>query len=264
MWSTQGLCVTLTAGKRTYALDISQDEGRAKLLDLIASADVVVQTFRLRSLERKGLGLQDIVELAKRRNKGIIYLDLTAYGPDGYYAERPGFQQIADAASGCSYVCGKAYGFDEGVSVLPSLPIADMLCGAVGVVEVLLALRDRATKGGSYHASSVLTAVDAIQLEEKFGLYPPEVVKRIQDKFDFKPMTPDQHVEELLYICAEGWAKHSDLLRRDGYMITFDETPFGKNHSILSPIVQFDNKDASPRWSHGPVGYCASDAENWN
>lgn len=229
----------------------------------MSGADVIVQAFRLRSLERKGLGLQDLVELAKKRNKGLVYLDLNCYGQDGYYAERPGFQQIADAASGCSYVCGKAYGFEEGVSVLPSLPIADMLSGALGVLEVLLALRDRAQKGGSYHASSVLTAVDAIQLEEFFGLYSPETVKKIQDKFEFRPMTPDLHVEDLLYILAEAWSKRSDILRRDGYMVTFDETPFGKNHSILSPIVRFDNTDVNPRWNHGPVAYCMSKSETW-
>ncbi|KAH8621483.1 hypothetical protein IG631_23884 [Alternaria alternata] len=259
----QPLSITLTAGKRTYALNVQDEKDRQALVDLMADADVIIQAFRLRSLERKGFGLYDLVEIAKQRNKGIVYIDLNAYGPDGYYAERPGFQQIADAASGCSYVCGKAYGFDEGVSVLPSLPIADMLAGAVGVVDVLLALRDRATKGGSYHATSVLTAVDAIQLTEPFGLYSPETVKAIQDKFDFKPMTPDLHVEDLLYILGEAWAKHTDLMRRDGYMVTFDKTDFGGKHTILSPVVRFDNPDVNPYWTHGPVGYCMSNHETW-
>ncbi|KAI4627058.1 uncharacterized protein J4E87_004400 [Alternaria ethzedia] len=259
----QPLSITLTAGKRTYALDLQKEDDRQALTDLMADADVIIQAFRLRSLERKGFGLQDLVEMSRQRNKGIVYIDLNTYGPDGYYAERPGFQQIADAASGCSYVCGKAYGFEDGVSVLPALPVADMLAGAVGVVNVLLALRDRATKGGSYHATSVLTSVDVIQLGEAFGLYSPDTVKRIQDKYGFKPMTPDLHVEDLLYILGEAWSSHSDLLRRDGYMTTFDDTAYGKKHSILSPIVRFDNDDVSPRWSHGPVGYCSSKYETW-
>lgn len=52
-----------------------------------------------------------------------------------------------------------------------------MLAGAVGVLGVLLALRDRAAKGGSYNPISDLIAVNAIQLEESFGLYSPETVK---------------------------------------------------------------------------------------
>jgi hypothetical protein len=222
-----------------------------------------MQAFRLGSLERKGFGLEDIVEMSKKRNKGAVYLDLNCYGPDGYYAERPGFQQIADAATGCSYVCGKSLGFEEGTGVLPSLPIADMLSGAVAVLDIMLALRDRAKHGGSYHAFSALVSVDALQLTEEVGLYSPETVSKIQSKFKFGPMTPDLMVEELLYVLAEAWGKTGDILRRPGYMTTFPETPFGKNHSILSPIVKYSNDECSPRWSHGPVPYCYSPSERW-
>ncbi|ENH74922.1 Dimethylaniline monooxygenase [N-oxide-forming] 5 [Fusarium oxysporum f. sp. cubense race 1] len=210
----QALSVSLTAGKRTYSLDLTVESDRQKLHGLIGDADVIIQAFRLRSLERKGF--------------------------DGYYAERPEFQQIADAASGCSYVCGKAYGFEQGTSVLPPLPIADMLAGAVGVIDTMLALRDRAKSGGSYHAAVALTAVDAVQLEQEVGLYPPETVK-IQDTYKFALMTPDLHIEELLYILSDSWAKYSDILHR-GYMVEF-ETAWGKIHNILSPIVQYENEN---------------------
>jgi len=253
----------LTAGKRTCALDLNNASDKEKVKALIENADVVIQAFRLRSLERKGFGLSDVVDMANKRGKGVVYVDLNCYGPDGYYAERPGFQQIADAATGCSYVCGKAYGFDEGVSVLPSLPIADMLSGAVGVIDTLLALRDRAVHGGSYHAHVALAAIDAAQLEEEVGLYPPEVVKEVQERCKFAPMTPDLHVEELLSVVAEAWAQNTDLLQRPGYMVKFTETAWGKDHEILSPIVQYENESASPYWSHGPVPYCASTSESW-
>jgi hypothetical protein len=222
-----------------------------------------MQAFRLGSLERKGFGLEDIIEMSKKRNKGIVYLDLNCYGPDGYYAERPGFQQIADAATGCSYVCGKSLGFEEGTGVLPSLPIADMLSGAVAVLDIMLALRDRAKHGGSYHAFAALVAVDALQLAEEVGLYSPETVGRIQDKYEFGLMTPDLMVEELLYVLAEAWGKNSDLLRRPGYMVNFPETPFGRNHAILSPIVGYGNEECSPGWRSGPVPYCYSESEGW-
>ena len=251
------------AGKRKYALDLGKDADKQKLQSLMKGADVVLQAFRLRSLERKGFGLDDVLHMANRRRKGIVYIDLNCYGPDGYYAERPGFQQIADAASGCSYVCGKAYGFEEGKSVLPSLPIADMLSGAVGTLDTLLALRDRAKHGGSYHATVGLTAIDAVQLEEEVGLYQPEIVKKIQDTYKFATMTPDLHVEELLAVLGNAWAEHSDILTREGYMVNFPETAWGKNHTILSPIVRYENASASPMWAHGPVPYCNSTNETW-
>lgn len=253
----------MTAGKKTCAVDLTTDAGKDQLHALIQDADVIIQAFRLRSLERKGFGLEDVLDMANKRGKGIVYVDLNCYGPDGYYAERPGFQQIADAASGCSYVCGKAYGFDEGVSVLPSLPIADMLSGAVGVIDTMLALRDRATHGGSYHAHVSLTAVDAVQLEENIGLYPPEIVKEIQDKYKFAPMTPDLHVEELLYVLGDAWGHHSDVLKREGFMVKFPQSAWGGDHTILSPIVKYENSSASPHWTHGPVPYCESNEIAW-
>ncbi|PNP73847.1 hypothetical protein FNYG_12806 [Fusarium nygamai] len=83
-----------------------------------------------------------------------------------------------------------------------------MFAGAVQVIDTTLALRDPAKSSGSYHATVALTAVDTVQLEQEVGLYPPELVKKIQDTYMFTPMTPDLHVEELLYILSESWAKY--------------------------------------------------------
>lgn len=247
------LSVTLMAGKRVSSLDLTKESDREQLVETLADADVVVQAFRFKSLERKGFGLQDIVEMAKKRNKGMVYIDINCYGPDGYYAERPGYQQIADAASGCSYVNGKAYGLPEGTAVLPSLPIADMLTGAIGVLITLLAIRDRATKGGSYQGHVALTSVDTAQLEEEVGLYPPQIVQQVQEKYKWAPMRPHHMVTDLLDIMIQGWKENSDVLDKDEYFVEFAETSFGKKHKILAPTWRFDNKEASPAWKGGPV-----------
>ena len=218
-------------------------------------ADVVIQAFRLRSLERKGFGLEDVLRLANERGRGIVYVDLNCYGPTGYYAERPGYQQIADAASGCCYICGKAYGFKEGTAVLPSLPIADMVSGAVGVIDVLLALRDRTKHGGSYHAHVALTSIDTIQLEREVGLYPASTVEWLQNRYHFGKMTPDLMVEDLLFVVLEAWTKTTDLLKRESYFTTFQESQFGRNHRILAPVPRFENAAANMSWTSGPVGF---------
>jgi hypothetical protein len=126
----------------------------------------------------------------------------------------------------------------------------------------MLALRDRARVGGSYHAHVALTATDAVQLEEEMGLYGREVVQKIQEKYNFGPMTPDLHVEELLYVLGDAWSKQPDVLKRE-YMTSF-ETAWGNNHSILSPIVKYENSSVSPRWSHGPVVYGDTKPLRWN
>ena len=56
-----------------------------------------------------------------------------------------------------------------------------MLSGAIRVIDVLLALRARAIKGGSYHATVALTSIGKAQLERDVGLFPPYVVNRLQE-----------------------------------------------------------------------------------
>ncbi len=223
-------------------------------------ADVVIQSYRQRSLARKGFGLDDLLEIANRRGKGIIYLDLNCYGTDGYYAERPGWQQIADAASGCSYVCGKAYGFPEGTAVLPSLPIADMLSGSVATVNIMMAIRDRARHGGSYYGNASLTATDCVQVNEGLGLYSPEVVKKIQDTYNFGPMTPDLHVLDLLSIVVSAWMNTTDILKRNELFTVFDKTPFGHSIRLLAPLVRYENAEVSPKWLTSSKPYCYDEA----
>lgn len=192
------LQITLNAGKRTIELDITKSDDMERLHELLEDVDVFVQGFRSRSLEKRGLGLHDLLEKAARRNKGIIYVDENAYGPDGPFAERPGWQQIGDAASGSTYVMGRSQGLEDGKCVLPPLPASDMITGIVGALGAMIALRDRATKGGSYFVQSSLVAADAIALEKEIGLYPPEVVSETISRCGFLPISPDQYVSEVL------------------------------------------------------------------
>ena len=138
-----------------------------------------------------------------------------------------------------------------------------MLCGVAGALDVMLALRDRAKFGGSYHADISLTAIDTIQATEEFGLYPPEIVKQIQDRFQFGPMTPDLHVEDLLFVVLSAWASKTDLLHRKQYFTRFTHSPFGNDHIILGPLVKFENDEVSPYWKHSPVPYCYHKEVAW-
>ena len=256
--------MSLTAGKYTVGVDLTTKEGKEKLWALLEGADVVLQAFRRRSLERKGFGLNDVLAMANKRGKGIVYMDLTCYGPDGTFSERPGYQQIADAASGVSYVLGKAYGYDEGVAVLPSLPISDMLTGVSGVVGVLIGLRERATSGGSYHIDAALTATNMIQVTEAFGLYPPETVQKLQDTYQYDPMTPELSMDDILHVVVKAWLEHGKAIAKKEYYVNFEESPFGKDHTILAPVVRFGNKSVSPYWKHSPVPYCHSTEVKWS
>lgn len=232
----------------------------ARLHELLADVDIFIQGFRLGSLDKKGLGLRNFLEMAAKRNKGIVYVEENCYGPDGPFAERPGWQQIGDAASGSSYVMGRSQGFEEGKSVLPPLPVSDMITGLVGALAAMIALRDRAVKGGSYHITSSLVAADAIALEEEVGLYPPEVVEEIAKRFGFPPTTPDQFVSEVLISVVDGWKKGlPGYLDEDSeLMTTFEKGNWGRQ-ALLKPVVQLGDSQSTPKWTTPPVPNCYHD-----
>ncbi|CAK47745.1 hypothetical protein CBS115989_6586 [Aspergillus niger] len=260
------LQLTLNAGKRTIDLDITKSEDMERLQELLADVDIFIQGFRMGSLERKGLSLHNMLEMAAKRNKGIIYVDENCYGPDGPFHERPGWQQIGDAASGSEYVMGRSQGYEEGKSVLPPLPVSDMITGIVGAVGAMIAVKRRAVEGGSYHITSSLVAADAIALEKEVGLYPPEVVRDTIARFGFKEITPDQYVSEVLVPVIDGWKRGlpHDLDEDSRFMTTFEEPgPWGRQ-TLLKPVAKLGVEESTPKWTSPPVPHCHHDRNiNW-
>ncbi|KAH7041516.1 CoA-transferase family III domain-containing protein [Microdochium trichocladiopsis] len=247
---------SLMAGKTTIDLDLENPDDHAKLIMLFEEADVILQGYRLRSLERRGFGLKAALEIANKRGRGIVYVDENCYGPDGPYAERPGWQQVADAAAGSSWVIAQSFGLPAGQGVLPSLPISDMSTGILTALIIACAIRDRTKFGGSYHGHGALTAYNMATLDPEVRLYQPEVVKRIQDKYNFTPWGSDIHVAPLYYQIMKAWRENSKLIENERYYVHFKDTVFGSDLRTLAPVVQFDDEDINPKWTSPPVPFC--------
>ncbi|KAF4336573.1 transferase family III [Fusarium beomiforme] len=247
---------SLMAGKTTIDLDLEDPTDHKKLLELFEQADVILQGYRLGSLERRGFGLKTALELANRRGKGIVYVDENCYGPDGYYAERPGWQQVADAAAGSSYVMGQSFGCPEGQGVLPSLPISDMSTGILTALTIMCGIRDRSKFGGSYHGHASLTAYNMATLDPEVRLYQREVVRRINDKYQFPTWSSDVHVAPLYYSILEAWEKHSALIKDEQYYLHFLDSVFGSDLRVLGPVVRYNGEEYSPKWNSPPVPFC--------
>ncbi|KAF2088544.1 CoA-transferase family III [Saccharata proteae CBS 121410] len=255
--------LTLNAGKRCIELDLRKESDRTYLHNLLADADVFVQGFRQSKLEKYGIGLKELLAMAGARGKGIVYVSENCYGPDGYYAERGGWQQIADAAAGSSYVMGRALNLADNECVLPSLPVSDMTTGIVGALGAMMGLRDRATKGGSYYVHSSLTAVNTYALTPEVGLYPKHVVEECQQRFQWREMRSSDHVFDLLFTVWDGWNRvfGEELKEHSGWYQSFENSPYGKL-SILKPVVKFPQGDeAQPEWRTPSVPYCYSPKE---
>ncbi|RGP78410.1 hypothetical protein FLONG3_3546 [Fusarium longipes] len=256
--------LTLNAGKRTIAIDLRKPEDAALIKSLIGEADVFIQGFRMNKMPKYGLGLNDILKMAGERGRGIVHVSENCYGPDGYYAERPGWQQIADAAAGSAYVTGKSLKLPNSEAVLPSLPVSDMTTGAIGAVGTLLALRDRATKGGSYAVHASLVAVNTYALRPDVGLYSPETVAECAERFQWAEMRGSHHVLDLLVTVWNGWKRvlGQTLAEDSGCYQSFDNSAFdGKKLSILKPVVKFSDEKSTPQWKTPSVPYAYEKAE---
>jgi crotonobetainyl-CoA:carnitine CoA-transferase CaiB-like acyl-CoA transferase len=116
------------------------ERGRGLLRKLAAECDVVVENFRPGTLEKWGLGYEDL----KKLNPRTILVRISAYGQDGPLRSQPGFARIAHAFSGLTYLSGEP----GQVPVVPgSTSLADYMSGMNGAIGALVALRARDVSG---------------------------------------------------------------------------------------------------------------------
>ena len=139
-------------GKRSVLLDLKKKEGREVFFKLLETADVVVENYRKGSLAKLGLDYESL----QKRKPDLVYASLNAYGYDGPWSERPGWEQLAQATSGMQVRRG---GRDDAPMLMP-YPVNDYGTGMMGAYAVALALheRNRTGKGQSVDSGLALTA----------------------------------------------------------------------------------------------------------
>lgn len=125
--------------KRSIALDLKSPEGVAVARELVSKADVVVENFSTGVIERLGLGYESFRE----GNPGLIFCSVSAYGRKGAFADRSGFDPIAQAESG--FVSMNGYPDREGVRALS--PVMDISTAMMTCNAILGALVARAQTG---------------------------------------------------------------------------------------------------------------------
>ena len=130
---------TISRNKRSVSIDLRFPDGQQVIRQLISSADVVVENFRPGTLERWGLGYEEMAA----GNPAVVYVRLSGFGQDGPYAQRAGFGSIGEAMGGLRYVTGDA-------AHPPSrsgISLGDSLAGIFGAVGALVALHERTRSG---------------------------------------------------------------------------------------------------------------------
>ena len=137
-------------GKRRAHVDFDTDEGKDTIWNLIDEADIFSQSYRARSLARRGLSPEALAE----RRPGIIYISENAYGQFGPWQEKRGFDGNVQAATGIHHVQQKDLTNMMGTG--PAIALNDYGTGYWGAYGALEALRRRAVEGGSWHVKVAL------------------------------------------------------------------------------------------------------------
>ncbi|MFW0790788.1 CaiB/BaiF CoA transferase family protein [Gordonia sp. CPCC 205333] len=142
--------------KKAITLNLRSERGRQLLLDLVDDADIIVENFRPGTLERLGLGYEQL----RARNRGIILVRVSGYGQTGPDATRAGYASVAEAASGLRHING----YPGQLPPRLSLSLGDTLAGMYAAQGALAALYRRTVTGeGQVVDTSLLESCVAVQ-----------------------------------------------------------------------------------------------------
>ncbi len=117
----------MNRNKRGVAIDLKKPEGREVLLRLLKDADCVIENYRRDTMQKLGLGYETLREL----NPGLIYCEISGFGRTGPYAERGGFDLIAQGMSGLMAITGEGPGRPP---VKVGAPVSDITAGILGAM----------------------------------------------------------------------------------------------------------------------------------
>jgi crotonobetainyl-CoA:carnitine CoA-transferase CaiB-like acyl-CoA transferase len=141
----------LHRNKRSMTLNLKAPEGLAAFKRMVKKADVVVENFRPDVKKRLGIDYKTLSKI----NPRLVYASISGFGQTGPYANRPGFDQIAQGMGGLMSITGLP---GQG-PVRAGIPIADLTAGLFASLGILVALLEREkSKKGQYIQTSLLQA----------------------------------------------------------------------------------------------------------
>ncbi|MEX0729387.1 MAG: CaiB/BaiF CoA-transferase family protein [Aquisalimonadaceae bacterium] len=151
---------SILRNKRIVSIDLRVPEGRELARKLCEKADIVVENFRPGTLERWGLGYEELSAV----NPGLILVRISGYGQDGPYSQRPGYGVVCEAVSGLREITGDPDRPPARVAV----SVTDYITGLYAAFAASLALIDRQRTGRGQ-------VIDAALYESAFSFMEPHI-----------------------------------------------------------------------------------------
>jgi formyl-CoA transferase len=153
----------LHRNKRSMTLNLKAPEGLAAFKRMVRKADVVVENFRPDVKKRLGIDYRQLAKI----NPRIVYASISGFGQDGPYAERPGFDQIAQGMGGLMSITGLP---GQG-PVRVGIPVADLSAGLFCALGILVALLERESSGKGQHVTTSLLQAQIFMLDFQAARY---------------------------------------------------------------------------------------------
>jgi crotonobetainyl-CoA:carnitine CoA-transferase CaiB-like acyl-CoA transferase len=143
-----GLYLALNRNKASVTIDLKSERGQEDVRRLVATADVVIESFKPGVADRLGIGYDAVRELAP----SVIYCSVSGFGQTGPMRDRPGYDQLLQAYAGHMSVTGEA----DRPSVRIGPSAIDLLTGAHAALGIMMALRERERSGEGQRVESSL------------------------------------------------------------------------------------------------------------
>jgi hypothetical protein len=208
-------------GKRSTVIELDTESGVEQLKSLVRGVDVFSQSYRPGSLAARGFSPEAVAAM----RPGAIYVSLSAFGHEGPWSGRRGFDTLVQTVSGIA----DEYAEDGRPRLLP-VSALDYITGYLAAFGAMVALGQRAREGGSYHVR--LSLAQTCHWLRGLGRFDPDQLATVP-----RDLAPE----------------------RIAALSTFSESPFGRL-SHLAPTVQMSETPA--RWDR-PAVPLDFDAPEW-
>lgn len=179
-------------GKRSVIADFTTDEGCAKVRNLVADADVLIENFKFGGLAKYGLDYSSLAAV----NPKLIYCSITGFGQSGPYAKRAGYDFVIQGMSGLMDITGEPAGAPQKTGVA----FADIFTGLYSVIAIQAALAQRLITGHGQHIDMALfdCMVGVLANQGLNFLASGEIPKRLGNAHpNIAPYA--------VFPCADGW-----------------------------------------------------------
>ncbi|MCP1673485.1 crotonobetainyl-CoA:carnitine CoA-transferase CaiB-like acyl-CoA transferase [Natronocella acetinitrilica] len=145
----------IARNKKSMTLDLRQPSGQDVLRRMIEEADILIENFRPGTMERWGLGWEQLSAI----NPRLIMVRVTGFGQTGPYANRAGYASVCEAMGGLRYICG----YPDRPPVRVGISLGDTLAGINAAMGAMMALQER-------HRSGKGQVVDSAIFESVLGV----------------------------------------------------------------------------------------------